>query len=299
MNCSAMRLMLRRAMRASMARPNGTWSAASTPTSSIFGISTPSKYSARCRATSSVLSSAGNTSTNRKSCVLNAGRDIAHSSMRSLHHDMRKTFDRWSDPSSASSRARAEVSPSSDWITDATLPVAPRGRRSLLLLRDDRELESVVRWPELRRERDQVVRRRGRERLEAPLFVADIAAGTRQGVQPDVGQRLVRVVRLLAYLLRDQPLQLLVGRAVVDEVGDHVVDGADDLVDAGGVDLHLDRGLGADVWAIANGDRDLRRVRRRQLLADGVEQTRVEQELEQRRVRARRRVERTAHVVEQ
>src|SRR3954454_22569128 len=78
---------------------------------------TPSKYSLRWRATSSLPSRAGNTSTNRNSCVLNAGRDMAQSSIRSLHHDMRKTFDRSPVPNSASSRARAAASRSSDGVT--------------------------------------------------------------------------------------------------------------------------------------------------------------------------------------
>ena len=41
---------------------------------------------------SSRPSRAGNTSTKRNSCVLKAGRDIAQSIIRSLHHDMRKTL---------------------------------------------------------------------------------------------------------------------------------------------------------------------------------------------------------------
>ena len=110
MNCSAMRAMFLRATRASMAAPKGTLSARSTPRSSALGTSTPSKYSARCRAMSSRSSRAGKTSTKRNSCVLKAGRDIAQSIIRSLHHDMRKTFDRSPSPSSAMRRASACVS---------------------------------------------------------------------------------------------------------------------------------------------------------------------------------------------
>ena len=126
MNCSAMRAMFLRATRASMAAPKGTLSARSTPRSSALGTSTPSKYSARCRAMSSRSSRAGNTSTKRNSCVLKAGRDIAQSIIRSLHHDMRKTFERSPSPSSAmrgpapACRARRQPDPS-------LRPYRPRG----------------------------------------------------------------------------------------------------------------------------------------------------------------------------
>src|SRR3954454_4941913 len=126
MNCSAMRLMFRRATRASRARPNGTLSAASTPRSSTFGMATPSKYSERWRATSVFPSRAGNTSTKRNSCVLKAGRAIAQSSMRSLHQDMRNTLDRSVEPSSANSRARAAASRSSAGVTARRYPPALR-----------------------------------------------------------------------------------------------------------------------------------------------------------------------------
>ena len=97
MNCSAIRAMLRRATDAAAAFPNGTCSATSRPRSSTLGTSAPSKYSSRWRRTSSSLVVAGKTSTKRKSCVLNDGCDIAHSSIRSLHHDawtMRVAFSR-------------------------------------------------------------------------------------------------------------------------------------------------------------------------------------------------------------
>ncbi len=47
MNCSATRVMFRRAMVAAAALPNGTWSATSRPRSSTLGTSAPSKYSSR------------------------------------------------------------------------------------------------------------------------------------------------------------------------------------------------------------------------------------------------------------
>src|SRR4051794_3282804 len=122
MNCSAIRRMLRRATRASTECPNGTLSARSTPRSRARGTSTPSKYSARCRATSSLPSRAGKTSTNRNSCVLKAGRDIAQSSIRSLHQDMRKTLERSPVPSSASRRASTSTSPSRAWLMRPPYP---------------------------------------------------------------------------------------------------------------------------------------------------------------------------------
>ena len=59
---------------------------------------------------SSRPSRAGNTSTKRNSWVLKAGRDIAQSIIRSLHHDMRNTRERSPSPSSAMRRASVCVS---------------------------------------------------------------------------------------------------------------------------------------------------------------------------------------------
>ena len=67
---------------------------------------------------------AGNTSTKRNSWVLNSGRAIAQSSIRSLHHDMRKTRDRSPAPSSAMRRARATVSRSIEGRIRLTVPTA-------------------------------------------------------------------------------------------------------------------------------------------------------------------------------
>ena len=52
--------------------------------------------------TSASLVVAGKTSTKRKSCVLNDGCDMAHSSMRSVHREDCTTPDLWLPASSAS-----------------------------------------------------------------------------------------------------------------------------------------------------------------------------------------------------
>ena len=80
--------MLRRATEADRRPPMGTRSAMSMPHSITLGVSAPSKYSSMWRRTSASSTVAGKTSTKRKSWVLNEGWDIAHPSMRSLHHDI-------------------------------------------------------------------------------------------------------------------------------------------------------------------------------------------------------------------
>src|SRR3954471_12884052 len=93
------------------------------PMSSRRGASVSSKYSRRCCSTSASPLVAGNTSTKRKSCVLNDGCDMAHPSMRSLHQDMRYTRAESSEPRAAMRRASCVTSASSGVATEPTVPV--------------------------------------------------------------------------------------------------------------------------------------------------------------------------------
>src|SRR5947208_1403795 len=121
MNGRAMRVMLRLATDAAAALPKGTWSATSRPRSRARGTSASAKYSSRWRRTSASSVVAGKTSTNRNSCVLNDGCDIAHSSIRSLHHADCTMRPRSPVPNSAMRRTRPATSASSDERTASSV----------------------------------------------------------------------------------------------------------------------------------------------------------------------------------